>query len=158
MDKGAILLELRRSAEEFLEIVKETDPSLTTRRPAPEQWSARDIVCHLVDTERLIFRMRMQRFVEDAEPPFFPDIDHTPWEVEHRYAEQSLDLKLDEFLRERQATIAMLEGINQDDFARRGTHEARGEITLADVAEYCAKHTDIHSNQVRRNLRELSAP
>ncbi len=147
--------ELRSSMEDLRSELLAADAALFVQKPGVDKWSVRDVVCHLVDTELLIFQYRLNRMLTDVETPHFPDIDHARWELEHIYAGQDWAKKLQELESERSKTIAMVHGATQALFEREAHHEVHGTITMGFIADYCARHTRVHLNQIRRTLTEV---
>lgn len=142
---------LEKSAQEIEDVLIGSTTGEQCKAPGPGKWSARDVICHLVDTERLILRPRMEALLREPEP-WFPDIDHLPWVEAHRYSEQEPAAKLREFLEERRQTVELVRAAGAEQRQARGTHEIRGPISFSDVVEFCASHTRTHADQIRRAL------
>lgn len=151
-----IIAELETSLELVAAVCTEAPPAAQIVKPAPDKWSVRDVLCHLSDTERLIFRHRVDRFLkEQPSEPYFPDIDHTPWETQFQYHLQLPEAALEKFKLERAATIKLIAGLSQPSLSLKGVHQVRGAITLTDVISYCISHTHTHIAQMKRTLSEV---
>jgi len=114
------------------------------RRPAPGKWAAREILCHLADTE-LAFAFRLRQAL--AEPhhviqPFDQDLWAKPYEALD--ARQALQV----FTIVRGWNTALLDTVPREAFSKPLTHPERGEMTFAVLVETMAGHDLNHLRQI----------
>lgn len=87
-------------------------------RPAPEEWSIKQVIGHLIDTERL-FSYRMLHFARADSAPL-PSMEPNPWMEAARFDDVPVADLLDEFAALRAATVLMLAGMDETMWGRGG--------------------------------------
>lgn len=122
-------------------------------RPAPDEWSLKEIAAHVRDAE-VAFLERLTLIVTEDEPDL-PDVDSAAYVTERDY--QSLDLYdvLLEFSRLRHHSAAILWSLAPDDWEREGLHPYRGRLSIMQVARDMNEHDLEHLWQVRRLRRQI---
>ncbi len=120
-------------------------------RPAPDKWSLLEIVCHLYDEEREDFRARVRHVLETPEAQM-PGIDPPGWVSERRYAEQDFDEKLEQFLTEREQSVAWLRALedNEPAWDNEYDHPQLGILTAAQLLANWLAHDYFHFRQITR--------
>jgi len=123
------------------------------RRPAPGEWSLKEIAAHLRDAEAC-FLERLRLIVSQDEPDL-PDIDVDAYVLEQDY--QSLDLYevLLEFSRLRQRSSSLLRSLEPSEWEREGLHPYRGRLSIMQVARDMNEHDLSHLWQARRLRRQI---
>jgi hypothetical protein len=123
------------------------------RRPAPGEWSLKEIAAHLRDAEAC-FLERLRLIVSQDEPRL-PDIDVDAYVLERDY--QSLDLHqmLLELSRLRQRSASLLWSLEPSDWEREGLHPYRGLLSIMQVARDMNEHDLGHLWQMRRLRRQI---
>ena len=112
--------------------------------PAPGKWSARDIVCHLADTEIAFgFRLR-QAMAEDHHviQPFDQDL----WAKS--YSSLDAKLALATFAALRAWNVAFVRSVKPADLVKPVTHPERGTMTFQTIVETMAGHDGNHIKQI----------
>lgn len=125
------------------------DPVLS-RRPDTKNWAAKEIVCHLRDTEES-FLGRFESIVAMDEPKFL-GVNPDRWAEERQYLRNDAAAAIDAFRRRRGETLAYLRGLTPDQLRRGGIHATRGRMTIDDFTSMMAWHDDNHLDQLRRAL------
>lgn len=87
-------------------------------RYAPGKWSVRQVIGHLIDTER-VFAFRAV-FMAHSDPARLPGFDQDVWVAAGDYDARTVSDLLDEFISTRQASIAMARGLSDAALLRRG--------------------------------------
>ena len=140
------------------------------RRPDAENWSAKEIVCHLRDVEEL-FQIRFHTVVALDEPRILVlgasaddlaawriggaighPLDPSRWAEERQYLRHDTHEALAAFRRRRGEVLMLLHGLSPGEWQRGGIHLSRGRLTLADWVASLAAHDDNHLDQLRRAL------
>jgi hypothetical protein len=118
------------------------------RRPAPDEWTLKEIAAHLRDAE-VCFLERLELIVGEDEPRL-PDIDVDAYVLERDY--QSLDLYevLREFSLLRRHSTGLLWALEPSEWEREGLHPYRGRLSIMQVARDMNEHDLGHLWQVRR--------
>lgn len=113
-------------------------------RYAPGKWSVREVGVHMADTERVMAYRALRISRADATP--LPGFDQDAW-VPHSGAEgRSLDSIVDELTRIRQATLAFVSSLTDEQWKQRGTASDAGVSVRALVwiiAGHEAHHLDV---------------
>jgi FMN phosphatase YigB (HAD superfamily) len=119
--------------------------------PAEEGWGPVEIACHLRDVEREITQPRLKKMVAE-ENPYLPAVESDQWAEERNYRSQNGPAALAEFTRARKETIACLRGLSPVDWQRPGRHALFGPTTLAEQAQFSARHDLLHIEQLQGAL------
>src|SRR5262245_48027959 len=109
-DPAAVLVEARRELARLPVVVPALltglDPALWRARPAPDEWSAVEIVCHLRDEEVEDFGARVRVILDGGHA--FERIDPPRWAIERRYREAEPEGALSALLERRAASLEFL--------------------------------------------------
>lgn len=145
---GDILHTLHDQPSELHALCNEMTEASAETSPAPGAWSAKQVLLHLSDTERL-FAFRALWFAR-GEHAALPGMEPDPWAaITDAHARTMGDL-LTEFGHVRAATVALFTSLDQAAWLRRGT--ASGSIvSVRALAWIIAGHT-LHHN---RSLRDV---
>jgi len=128
---------------------------LLTVRPRAGQWSAAEVVHHLADSE-MNSAIRLRKLLcEDRAQLQGYDQDH--YAVRLRYNERPLEPALLAFRAARATSLQIINGIDEDDWRRAGTHSEHGAYTMEDWLRIYAAHAHQHADQIRRVRRELGS-
>jgi FMN phosphatase YigB (HAD superfamily) len=119
--------------------------------PAEEGWGPVEIACHLRDVEREITRPRLDKMIAE-DNPYLPAVESDQWAEERDYRSQNGPEALREFTRARKETIARLRGLSPADWRRPGRHALFGPTTLAEQAQFSARHDLLHIEQLQGAL------
>lgn len=125
-------------------------------KPASGAWSVLEIVRHMADEERDDFRARLASTLEDPARPW-PGIDPEGWARERRYHEGTLGPALDDFARERGASISWLRSLASPDWNRAYSHPRAGTIRAGDLLCAWVSHDALHLRQIAKRLHEMAA-
>jgi hypothetical protein len=122
----------------------------TMRNEGEGSWSVFDVVCHLIDGERVNWLPRARMLLQSGESRTFEAFDRLGHLREGRG--KSLEQLLDEFARLRSENLGELSALNlrQEDLERRGRHPAFGVVTLSELLATWATHDLTHLHQISR--------
>jgi hypothetical protein len=126
-------------------------------RYAEGKWSSKEIIGHLIDSER-IFAYRLLRIARgDATP--LPGFDENAYTPEGHFDERPLAMLLDEFRSVRQSTSALIEGVPSQAWERRGVADGH-PISARALAYIIVGHVNHHVGvlQDRYGLRPRQIP
>ena len=116
---GPILTILERQLEETLALLRPLDEEQAGFRYAPGKWSIREVVGHIIDTER-IFGVRALWFARgDAGP--LPSFEQDDFVRNGGFEQRTLADLLEELRLVRASTIALFRGLPAEAFTREGT-------------------------------------
>jgi hypothetical protein len=124
-------------------------------RPAPGKWSILEIVCHLRDMEREAYLARFRRILAEDEP-LLPDVDGDMLAIERDYRSQRLAAALKDWRGARKETLRLLKGVKGEAWARCGTHETAGRLSMEDFLRRQAVGNDeAHLEQIEAAKRRF---
>ncbi|MCC7418208.1 MAG: DinB family protein [Acidobacteria bacterium] len=116
-------------------------------RPAPDAWSAREIVHHLADSE-MTSAIRLRRLVAE-EQPAIAAYDQDLF-ARRLYYDRPIASSLEAFRFARATTAEILDRLTEEEWAREGTHSEVGRFGVETWLEIYAKHAHGHASQIRR--------
>ena len=116
--------------------------------PAPGKWSAREIMCHLADTE-LVFAFRLRQSLAEPYHVIQP-FDQDSWAA--RYAIYDAACALEMFRAARDWNIKLIASMTDEDLKKKLTHPERGEMALGTIVETMAGHDLNHLAQLETML------
>jgi DinB family protein len=118
---------------------------------APGQWSIRQIIAHLADSEMVgVYRLRA---VIAEDNPTLTAFDQDAWTRNLDYAHRKPKNSLETFRRVRLENYELLKSLPESAFARAGNHTENGRMTLAQLLEGYARHAEEHARQMQE-IRE----
>lgn len=117
------------------------------RRPSKDEWSPREIVHHLADSE-MTSAIRLRRLlVEDS--PQIEGYDEQEFARRLHY-DRPIEDSLEALRAARTTSAQILERISDDDWNRAGTHSERGHYSVETWLEIYAAHAHDHADQILR--------
>jgi hypothetical protein len=143
-ERDLLIERYRDSFRAVAEALDRVGPNNVDKAP-PGEWSPRQIIHHLADTE--LFRGARLRLLIAQDEPFIPGID------ENRLAER-LDYSRDVgsslalMAAVMDANIELLDGLEDSDWSRAGTHEEFGPFSINDWLVRASGHGHEHATQI----------
>ncbi len=134
---------IETTALELHRLVGRIGPPRLEASPAPGKWSARDILCHLADSE-IVFAFRLRQALAEDHHIIQP-FDQEQWA--RRYGTHGTDTALATFATVRTWNVALLAAVTPEERSKRLTHPERGEMTFHVVIETMAGHDLNHLQQ-----------
>lgn len=114
-----IIAVLSSQPDELRSLLQHVSDEQANARPAPDEWSIKEIIGHVNDTER-IFAYRAVRIARgDATP--LPGFEQNAYVRATDFNRRSLSDLLDEFEFQRRANVLCFKGLSADECARMGT-------------------------------------
>jgi uncharacterized damage-inducible protein DinB len=118
-DAYSLIEELEISVHNFIHFVREIPMDKYDYRYAEGKWTIKDIIQHLIDSER-IFAYRALRFSRGDETAL-PGFEENMYADNAHGSERSINDLLTEMSALRHANIMMFKSFNTDDLLRKGT-------------------------------------
>jgi hypothetical protein len=127
---------------------------LLARRPAVGEWSALQCLQHVVDTEHAVFRARVVSILEGRDiVAYNPDIEGNVDRIIRSARGLAADLQP-----MRAASLAVLDGIGDEDLEKTARHRELGRVTLRELLNEWAAHDLMHLVQAERALMQAFIP
>jgi len=144
------LTRLERTADDLAGAMRGAPESALSKRPDGRNWCAKEIVCHLRDSEELF--LTFFQAMLDVDEPTCPGGEPDRWAEDRQYMRNDAGEALLAFRRRRAESLAFLRHLRPADWDRVGVHPTRGRLTMRDFAGLIVQHDDNHLDQLRRAL------
>jgi uncharacterized damage-inducible protein DinB len=151
-DPLASLALLAQGPDAVESLIGDLAEEITTRTPAPGEWSIQRALQHLVDAQD-VFAGRLERMLTEEHPPVAVEF---VWTVAGQT--RTTQELLADFRRKRAATVARLEELPMKAWGRTGRHEEFGTVTVLHQAGYFAYHEAFHYPDFVVKRRQLGVP
>ncbi|MEX0314099.1 MAG: DinB family protein [Allomuricauda sp.] len=152
MGIDGVIKELERNRKVFLEIFRDLPSDFITWKANPKDWSALEIICHLIDEEVDDFRARVRHALENPEAPLVP-IDPPGWAISRNYKGQDFKASVERWGQERQKSIEWLSGLSHPKWENTVEHPDLGPITAESFLYNWLAHDYLHIRQLNRMRR-----
>jgi hypothetical protein len=100
-------------------LLQHTTDEAASERPAPEEWSIKEVMGHVCDTER-IFAYRALRIARGDLTPL-PGFEQDDYVKATAFNQRSLATLLEEFSLQRRSNILCFQNLPDEETSRRGT-------------------------------------
>jgi uncharacterized damage-inducible protein DinB len=144
---GDIVRTLQTQHDDIHGLLEHISDAQASAQPAPNEWSIKQVVAHLNDTERL-FSFRALWFAR-GEQSALPGMEPDPWVAITNANARALSDLLAEFDQVRAASISLFANLDEAAWQRRGIASGNG-VSVRALAWIIAGH-ELHHN---RSLRE----
>jgi hypothetical protein len=147
MTRQEIVNILRALPSQIEELVQGLPEDAIRWRPSPREWSIKEVCYHLRDSSE-IDGERIRRMLSEEEP-FLPGYDQEALARERDYQSESMPLVLTALRAFSGGLAYLLENLGEAEWQRRGRHEERGPINIAQYAQLLADHASEHLEQIK---------
>jgi uncharacterized damage-inducible protein DinB len=141
LPEGEVLSLLELGLEKLEILLGELTEAQAEYRYATDKWSIKEVVLHMIDTER-VFAYRALRFSRNDATPL-PGFEQDDYVREGNAAERTLRDLLQEYRTVRAATLTLFRGMNDAMLARRGVAN-EAAMTVQAVPWIVAGHERHH--------------
>ncbi len=138
---GPIVETLRAQGEETAAFLARVPADREEHRYAEGKWSVKEVLGHLTDAER-VFSYRVLRIARGVETPL-AGFDENRYVPAGRFGARSLKSIAEEFRAVREATLRLLDGLDEEAFARTGVAND-DPVTVRALAWIMAGHERHH--------------
>ncbi len=142
-----IIASLEQQLDETLALLKSVSKTMAAFRYQPDKWSAKQLIGHVIDTER-VFSYRALRFArgDETELPGFEGDDYVN---DASFDEPELDDLAAELEHVRRATISLFRHLGSKAWNRRGVASGN-EVSVRALAYIIAGH-ELHHREILIN-------
>jgi hypothetical protein len=139
-----IVATLEKQAQETVALLASRNESDGNFSYAPGKWSVREVLGHLIDSER-VFSYRVLRIARNDKTPMegFEQDDYVKYGPFRR---STLAALVEEFQSVRLATLSLLRGLDEDSWVRRGVAN-KNEVSVRGIAYIIAGH-ELHHRKI----------
>lgn len=145
-----LMRKMEKGPDEFASAIRDVSDALLSRRPDGKNWAAKEIICHMRDTEEL-FMTRLQSIMAMDEPKLLPR-EADRWAEEQQYLCNDVQKALSAFRKRREETLKFFRELKPEQWDRGGIHQTRGRQTVRDFVGLIANHDTNHLEQLKRAL------
>src|SRR6266704_6435754 len=140
---------LSTTTTHWLSLTESLPEDLLTRIPLPNEWSAMDCLCHLLDAERWVFPVRVQALLSGKNfVAFDPDTQGT------YYTTQNPEQLAKEFARLCKVNLIEFDQVTIEDLIRTSQQSELGTVTLNELVHEWAAHDLMHTVQAERAMMQ----
>jgi uncharacterized damage-inducible protein DinB len=139
--KGDVLKVLEDQRHDTQQLLAGLSDAKALHRYAPEKWSIKQVVGHMMDTERVFCYRALAFGRADGNP--LPGFDEKAWAPAGRFDARTLKDLAAELDAVRRATIALFSGLDDEALTRRGVAN-NNPITVRALAWIIAGHERHH--------------
>lgn len=148
----ALIETLRQTSPALVRLTSGASDAALDFRAAPDEWTVREILAHLVDDEMYVMRTRMERIIKEERPHLAPH-DERKWYASRNTTRDALAELLADFATQRAASLGMLDMLREVDWAREGYQPEYGTFTAEDWLARWAEHDAVHLRQIEQALK-----
>ncbi len=142
-----LIAQYEEGYQEVVNALRDSTDAEMDARPAPGEWSAREVVHHLADSEmNSAIRLRLLLTEND---PLLPGYNQEEF-ARRLYYDRPITASLEAFKAARRTTAEILHRMTDAEWARAGTHSETGlRYSAEDWLEIYAAHAFDHAAQIR---------
>ncbi len=144
---------IAQTPQRLVEIIAKIPAAGLEWRPAPGKWNAREILCHLADSE-IAFAFRLRQTLAESHHIIQP-FDQEKWAG--MYGGLSARAALTAFSSLREWDVALISSMPADAMNKPVTHPERGIMTFRVIVETMAGH-DLNHLQQFESIAEAFQP
>jgi len=131
-------------------LIKGVTPAKLRKRPAPNKWSAAEIITHLADAE-IVVSWRVRAILGAPGTPI-QAYDQDSWVFAGHYGKRDARKSLEQFRVLRETNLALFKMLTPEQWKHHGIHAERGEESVECIVQMIAGHDINHLEQVERIL------
>ena len=145
------LARLERTPSDLARLMRGQSDAALSRRPAPDAWSAKEVVCHLRDAEEHLGTWVTLVLTND-DPVLVEAGTAARWADDRQYARHHAGAAWDAFGRRRDETLELFRGLTPAQWQRSGRHQRGSRMSVDRLLSLMAWHDENHLDQLRRAL------
>lgn len=143
---GDVLMLLERQGRETVALLRSLDEEKSRQRYAPDKWSIRGVIGHIIDAER-VFTYRALTFAR-GDGVALPAFDENAWAAASNAEARKLAALVDELAAVRAGSVALFRGFGEKEWGRHGTASGH-RVTVRGLLYVTAGHERHHLRILR---------
>jgi len=152
-DRNEKIEQYGNAYNEISEFLKGLSKEELEYKPAPEKWSAHEIVVHIADSEANSY-VRVRKALAEPGGMVF-GYDQDVWTQKLDYSKLNFDDYLELFRLLRKTTYDLIKNLPEEKWQNHYNHSEYGPAGLEKWLEIYAKHIPGHIAQIKRNLEAM---
>ena len=145
--RSSLLERYKAGYDEVVAALEGIDDAALDARPGPDDWTAREVVHHLADSE-MTSALRLRKLLAEDSPRIEP-YDETGYARRLPY-DRPIEASLEALQGARSSTASILERLPESAWTREGHHPEHDRYSVEDWLEIYAAHAFEHADQIRR--------
>src|ERR1700737_3897969 len=141
---------LRATLDEVPRLLAAASPEQLNHSPAPGEWSPRQVLNHLSDTD-LVYGPRI-RMIVTQDRPTIVGYDQDAWTARFGGLDATPQETIERWKTLRRANLRLYESLTPEEWDRVGLHSERGPESVRLNTQLLAGHDRLHLDQFRRGL------
>jgi uncharacterized damage-inducible protein DinB len=147
---------LERAPAIVVPLVRQADPPILKRRPAPGEWSIHENACHLAEVHPLFFRRLDLMLAEDD--PVIRSYDPGRDDPDDALLKLDLAESLGRFEADRRRLVARLRQLRAEDWTRTARHDEYNSYSIFTMFRHLALHDFHHAYRIEELLLRKDWP
>ena len=155
---GELVAALERAPAIVIPLVRQANPEIVKRRPAPGEWSIHENACHLAEVHPLFFR-RLDLMLSEPNPTI-ASYDPGRDDPDDALLKLDLDASMRRFADDRARLVARLRRLRAEDWERTARHDEYNAYSVFTMFRHLAFHDFHHAYRIEELLlrRDWPAP
>ncbi len=153
MDRHALLDRFRTGYDDVADSLAGITPDELDRPQPSGEWTPRQIVHHLADSEARSY-VRLRRVIAEDQP-VIPGYDEPEYARRLHY-DRPIEPSLAVLRAVRESNVQLLETLSPEEWQRTATHSESGRYSVDGWLEIYSEHSHDHADQIRRARRGQS--
>jgi hypothetical protein len=150
MNRTELLDRFRTGYDDVVDALAGITSDELDRRPPGSDWTAREVVHHLADSEATAY-VRLRRIIAEDNATI---VGYDEEEFARRlHYDRPFEPSLAVLRAVRAASLQLLESLTEEEWQRSGTHTESGAYSVVDWLRIYAGHSHDHADQIRRARR-----
>ena len=147
-ERAALIERYRTGAAAVADAVAGISEAELNRRPSGDgEWTAREVIHHLADSESMAY-IRLRRLIAEDDP-MIQGYDEPEWARRLHY-DRPIEPSLAVVAAVRGASLQLLESLTDAEWSRTGTHSESGAYSVEQWLAIYAAHPSEHAEQIMR--------
>lgn len=147
VDEPNVIQSLIQQGQKVYAIIRQLSEDKANHRYADDKWSVKEIIGHLIDTERIMAYRAL--CISRGEETSLPGYDHEAYIKEGNFEQRSLQSLSAEYDALRNANVSMFSSFTKEQLLRKGTAND-ATVSVRALAFIIAGHEKHHLNILER--------
>jgi hypothetical protein len=141
---------LEEQIAQLSQVLQKTNDAEASVRPAPEEWSIKEVLGHICDTER-VFAYRAMRFVR-ADTNALPGFEQDDYVKATEFNKRNLASLMDEFSFQRKGNLLCFQNITEEESLRTGV-ASNNPVSVRALLFIMAGHVAHHIESLKTSYK-----